>query len=78
MNAIMREQFARDLGMTQFGTMTDMHILGGALGAMPHSFGMMRGGGMMGSWDGRGGMMGGWRGMPGWNSTSAPTAPETQ
>ena len=77
----MRQQFAQDLRVTQYGTMTDMHLLGGVAngyGMMGNwnggnDFGgMMNGNGMMG-----GGMMGGWNGnngyggmMGGWNGNN--------
>ncbi len=44
----MRQQFAQDLRVAQFGTLTDMHLFGGRMD-----------GGMMGSGMVGGGMMGG-------------------
>lgn len=64
----MRQQFAQDIRVAQYGTMTDMHIFGGSMmnGMMGNgnsnngSGGMMNGNGMMGSGNnGSGGMMNG-------------------
>ncbi len=57
----MRQQIAQDLRVTQYGTMTDMHVFGGSMmnGMMGGSNGF---GGMMGNGNGNygfGGMMGG-------------------
>lgn len=75
----MRQHFALDLRVAQYGTMTDMHVLGG---------GMMSGnmmGGMMGNWHGNngfggmmggmmnGGMMGGFFSAPNVNATPVPS-----
>ncbi len=69
----MRQQIAQDIRVTQYGTMTDMHVFGGSMmnggtqsGAMMGGMmngGMMNGNGMMGSWNGYGGMWN--RGMMG-------------
>lgn len=68
----MRAQFAKDLSVSAFGTMTDRHVFGGGgmmgnfngtSGNMP--FGMMRGWGMMGNWNTDGNNN--WNAMPhGW------------
>ena len=64
----MRQQFAQDIRVAQYGTMTDMHIFGGLMmnGMMGNgnsnngSGGMMNGNGMMGGGNsGSGGMMNG-------------------
>lgn len=55
MTAWMLEQFAQDIRVTQYGTMTDMHVFSGSMmGAMMGGKGMMNNGGMMNS----NGMMG--------------------
>lgn len=64
----MRQQIAQDIRVTQYGTMTDMHIFSGPMmngvphnGAMMGGNSMMNGNGMMGTGNGNngfGGMMG--------------------
>ncbi len=56
MTQYMRDQTAKDIRQTQYGTMTDSRMFGGA------------GGGMMGGGNGYGGMMNGWTGNNGTNS----------
>lgn len=82
MDEYMRQQVAKDIRESKFGTMTDLRLLGGP---MMGGFGGMMGnwsgnngfGGMMGNWNGFGGMMGNWngnnrlRGMMGnWNGNN--------
>lgn len=83
----MRQQFAQDIRVVQYGTMTDMHILGGSMmngmmgnGNGNNGFGGMMGGGNSGSggmMNGNGmmggGMMGGWNNTPNVNATSVPS-----
>jgi len=73
----MREQFAQDLRVTQYGTLTDMHMFGGGMmnGGMMNG-GMMNGGmmngGMMNGMMG-GGMMNGSFNTPNVNVTPVPS-----
>lgn len=82
----MREQFAQDIRVSQYGTMTDMHIFGGSMmgalqnGAMMNDGGMMNSNGMMGGMMNggmmggmmNGGMMGAWNNTPNVNATPVP------
>ena len=64
MTAWMQQQFAQDIRVAQYGTMTDMHLFGGSMmnGMMGYWNGSNGYGGMMGN--GNGGMMGGWNNAP--------------
>lgn len=81
----MRQQIAQDIRVAQHGTMTDIHVFGGAMmngmmgggmmgnGNGNNGFGgMMNGNGMMGGIMG-GGMMGGWNNTPNVNATPVPS-----
>ncbi len=69
----MRQQIAQDIRVTQYGTMTDMHIFSGSMmngaphnGAMMGGNSMMNGNGMMGGGNSFGGMMGNGNGNNGY------------
>lgn len=71
MTGWMSKQIAQDIRISQFGTMTDMHVFGGMMGGgMMNRNGNNGFGGMMGNWNGsgNGGMMGGMMGN--WNGSS--------
>jgi plastocyanin len=75
----MRQQIAQDLRVAQYGTVTDMHLFGGAVmnGMMSNrngnnGFGGMMGGNGMMSGMMNGGMMGGWNNSPNVNATPVP------
>lgn len=72
----MRQQIAQDIRVSQFGTMTDMHVFGGTMMGNWNGKGfggMMNGLGMMGNWNGSngfGGMMSGSGMMGNWNGNN--------
>ncbi len=84
----MRQQLTQDLGATQFGTLADRHVFGGATMFAPNNRGMMGNwngrnnfggmmrGGMMGNayGNGYGGMMGGWNNAPNVIATPVPSS----
>ncbi len=56
----MRQQIAQDIRVTQYGTMTDMHVFSSSMmNGAPDNGAMMGGNGMMGSWNGYGGIWNG-------------------